>query len=150
MPFTRSLKRAGAAQASNLRCAGAQAISDLLMWLATYFDTSAEHQGIQAGAPLPSAAPSVAAGSPASAQAGAAAQPARAQRRIHKNDVLACASAVSGKHVSFDIETNGVLPALWRPYRIPSEVLRKACAERSLLQSTSFPCHLVEVEPEMQ
>eukprot|EP00892_Ulva_mutabilis_P010830 jgi/Ulvmu1/8119/UM040_0014.1 len=136
------------ARLSGLRYPGAQAISDLLLWFATYFDASAERSDTPAAGPSVTSTSSAASGASAPT---APTPPARPQRRVlQKNDVLGCASAINGKHMSFDTETNGVLPALWRPYRIPSDVLRKACADRSLLQSSTFPCHLAEVEPEMQ
>lgn len=60
-------------------------------------------------------------------------------------------SALTAKSFSRDPETNGMLPAIWRPYRVPSVALCSSVASNFPVPCTvPSPLHLSEVEPEYQ
>jgi hypothetical protein len=133
-------------------CPGSKAISDLMMWFATYCGQPAP----TSQSPRPSEPSTAAAPKPDSADTDAAGQQAVRLDKTRRTDMQARnlhtqLSALSAEAYSRDPETNGMMPPLWRPYRVPSVALCRAVANNLAVPSTvPSPMHFAEVEPEQQ
>lgn len=129
-------------------CTGAQAIFDLMMWFATY----CEGPALTLGASDASAS-KLDSDRTDTVQAGPETSKVEWGRKVEK-PVLGLhthGSAMSVKPFGRDPETNSMLPAIWRPYRVPSTALCWCVANNKPVQYTvASPLHFSEVEPEHQ
>jgi hypothetical protein len=145
---------------------GIIAITELILWLATYFNEPGRRgqyvvtmsRAASSGSLPPEGGPKSPADGLQVQQAlvgdtkAASDVQAGVQQAVHLprglgKDVLSSASVFSGAVLVRDVGTNGMVPPLWRPFIQSTYQLKAACSSNS--GPAIAPRHLTEMYPEM-